>query len=211
VLKKKNFNTVKYLIVIILDCILSIFQIGKRKRIDMNKHNGMRPQDIVILLKMITLDDRKCSITEMSDCLKISPSEISKAMERNVIAGLVSSDKTRVNKLALRDFLIYGLKYVFPPQPGNSSRGIATAHSASPVNQKITENGENYVWKYYKGTRRGNSIVPLYDKIPKIVENQTELYEFLTVIDSLRIGKKREIQIAIKELDKKLNVDGEEY
>ena len=177
----------------------------------MNKHNGMRPQDIVILLKMITLGDRKYSIIEMSDCLNISPSEISKAMERNVIAGLVSSDKTRVNKLALRDFLIYGLKYVFPPQPGSTTRGIATAHSAPPIHQYITENGENFVWKYYKGTRRGNSIVPLYDKIPKIVENQHELYEFLTIIDCLRIGKKREIQIAIKELDKKLNIDDEEY
>jgi len=177
----------------------------------MNRHCGMRPQDIVILLKMITLGDKKCSIVEMSDLLNISRSEISKSMERNMIAGLVSSDKTRVNKLALRDFLIFGLKYVFPPQPGNSTRGVATAHSAPPVNQHITENGDNYVWKYYKGTKRGNSIVPLYDKIPKIVENQPDLYELLTIIDCLRIGKKREIQIAIQELDKKLNTYVSEY
>jgi len=172
---------------------------------DMNKHNGMRPQDIVILLKMISLGDKKCTLVEMADFLHISTSEISKAMERNLIAGLVSSDKARVNKLALRDFLIYGLKYVFPPQPGSSTRGIATAHSAFPVNQHIAENAENYVWKYYKGTKRGNSIVPLYDKIPKFIENQPELYEFLTIVDTLRIGKKREIEIAIQELDKKLD------
>jgi predicted transcriptional regulator len=171
----------------------------------MNKHNGMRPQDIVILLKLVTVDDKKWSMTEMSDCLKISIGEISKAMERNVVAGLVSSDKTRVNKLALRDFLIYGLKYVFPPQPGGYTKGIATAHSASPVNQYINENGENYVWKYYKGTKRGHSIVPLYDTIPGIVENQPELYEFLTIVDTIRIGKKREIEIAVEELNKRLN------
>ena len=93
-------------------------------------------------------------------------------MERNAVAGLVSADKKRVNYLALRDFLIYGLKYAFPPQPGCSTRGIATARSAHPVNQHIAESEENYVWKYYKDTKRGNSIVPLYDKIPKIVENQ---------------------------------------
>jgi hypothetical protein len=40
----------------------------------------------------------------MADSLNISMSEISKSMERNVVAGLVSADKTRVNKLALRDF-----------------------------------------------------------------------------------------------------------
>ena len=171
----------------------------------MNRHKGMRPQDIVILLKMVSLGEKKCSLVEMADFLYISTSEISKAMERNVVAGLVSSDKARVNKLALRDFLIYGLKYVFPPQPGSSTRGIATAHSARPVNQYISGNGENYVWKYYKGSKRGNSIVPLYDKIPKFIENQPELYEFLTIVDTLRIGKNREIEIAIQELDKKLD------
>jgi hypothetical protein len=176
----------------------------------MKAHNGMRPQDVVMLLKMISLGEKKCSLIEMADYLYISAGEVSKAMDRNVVAGLVSSDKTRVNKLALRDFLIYGLKYVFPPQLGSTTRGIATAHSASPVNKYITENGDNYVWKYYKGTKRGNSIVPLYDKITKFIEYQPELYEYLTIIDTLRIGKKREIDFAITELDKKLSIY-EEY
>ena len=174
----------------------------------MRKHKGMRPHDIVILLKMLTLSNKNLTFSEIAQALQISESEVSYAMERNAIAGLVSTDKKRVNKLALRDFLICGLKYVFPPQPGSSTRGIATAHSAPPVNRRIVEGGENYVWKYYKGTRRGNSIVPLYDKIPKIVENQPELYGLLTILDTLRIGKKREIEIAIEELDKLLNSYG---
>ena len=170
----------------------------------------MRPQDVVILLKMITLQDTEWTFSQIATCLQISESEVSYAMGRNKLAGLVSPDKTKVNKLALREFLIYGIKYVFPPQTGHSVRGIATAHSAMPVSQHIAEGVENFVWKYYKGTRRGSSIVPLYDKIPKIVENQPELYEFLTIVDTLRIGKKREIEIAIIELDKKLsNYDSE--
>jgi len=89
-------------------------------------------------------------------------------------------------------------------------RGIATAHSVPPVNQYIAEGVENYVWKYYKGTRRGNAIVPLYDNIPKIVEHQPELYEFLTIVDTLRIGRKREIDISINELDKRFEKYGNE-
>lgn len=171
----------------------------------MRKHNGMRPHDVIILLKMITLKERKWTFVEIASALQISKSEVSFAMERNAVAGLVNADKTRVNKLALRDFLIYGLKYVFPPQIGGSARGIATAYSAPPINQYITEGKEYFVWKYYKGTKRGNSIVPLYDKIPTIVENQPELYEFLTIVDTLRVGKAREMEIAVRELDKKLN------
>ena len=171
----------------------------------MRNSNGMRPHDIVILLKMLTLGKKRMSMFEMADCLQISQSEISKAVNRNVVAGLVSPNKTKVNKLALREFLIYGIKYVFPPQVGHSARGIATAHSAPPIKKHITVGGEHYVWAYYKGTKRGNTIVPLYPGIPKIVDEQPDLYELLTIVDTLRVGKRREVDIAIDELDKRLN------
>ena len=171
----------------------------------MKKHNGMRPQDVVILLKILTYGHCKWTFANLSLSLQISASEVSEAMERNRIAGLVNPAKNQVNKLALREFLIYGLKYCFPAQLGHSTRGIATAHSAPPVSNHIAEGRENYVWAYYKGTRTGNPIAPLYRKIPKFIENDKELYEFLAIIDSLRIGKNREIEFAIQELDKKLD------
>jgi hypothetical protein len=171
----------------------------------MRKHNGMRPQDIVVLLKQISFREKKWTFADIAQALQISETEVSFAMERNKLAGLVNPAKSKVNKLALREFLIYGIKYVFPPQVGHSARGIATAHSAPPVNGYIAEGNEFYVWAYYKGTKRGNTIVPLYDNIPKIIENQPELYELLAIIDTLRIGKKREVEIAINELDKRLN------
>jgi hypothetical protein len=157
----------------------------------------------------MTFRDKAWAFSEMADSLQLSEAEVSFAMERNKTAGLVNPAKKQVYKLALREFLIYGVKYVFPPQVGHPARGIATAHSAFPVNQHVADGDETYVWPYYKGTRKGNTIVPLYDKIPKIVENNPELYEYLVIIDSLRIGRRREIEFAIKELDKRLNEYGD--
>jgi hypothetical protein len=171
----------------------------------MKKHSGMRPHDIVILLKMITLGNKKWTMEEMGNYLGISSGEISKAMDRNAIARLVSSDKARVNTSALRDFLICGLRYVYPAQLGSSTRGIPTSHSAPPINQFIVQGNENYVWSYYKGSKRGSSIIPLYPKIPKIVEGQPDLYELLVIADTFRIGRAREKDIAKKELDKKID------
>lgn len=142
----------------------------------------------------------------MAESLMLSQSEVSNALERNKIAGLVDQSKRQVNKLALRDFLINGIKYVFPPQIGLGTRGIATAHSAAPINGHIVEGRENYVWAYYKGTRTGNSIVPLYENIPKFIQNDPPLYEYLVIVDTFRVGKQREIDIAIEELDKKLSL-----
>jgi hypothetical protein len=157
---------------------------------------------------MITVRDKKWTFEELSKALQISETEISFAMERNKLAELVNPSKSQVNKLALREFLIYGLKYVFPPQLGASTRGIPTAHSASPIAECIAKGNEHFVWKYYKGTKRGNSIMPLYDNIPKFIENDKALYELLVITDTLRIGKNREIEVAIGELDKRMNTYG---
>jgi hypothetical protein len=170
----------------------------------MRKHNGMRPQDMVILLKILTYGDRPWSFSEIALSLQISTAEITMAMERNRVAGLVNQMKNSVNKLALREFLIYGLKYVFPPQVGYSTRGIATAHSAPPVCDRIAKGNETYVWQYYKGTKRGSAIVPLYDKIPRFIEQEPALYEYLALVDVFRVGTGREVAIAVEELDKRL-------
>lgn len=170
----------------------------------MRKHNGMRPQDVVVLLKILTYRDKPWSFAEIALALQLSTAEVSMAMERNRMAGLVSQAKDNVNKLALREFLVYGLKYVFPPQVGYATRGVATAHSAPPVCSRIAEGNETYVWPYYKGTRRGSAIIPLYDKIPRFIEQDPALYEYLALVDVLRIGKKRELAIAGEELDKRM-------
>ena len=58
----------------------------------MRKHNGMRPQDIVILLKMTTLKSDDWTFVQIANWLQISESEVSYAMERNKLTGLVSPD-----------------------------------------------------------------------------------------------------------------------
>jgi hypothetical protein len=42
----------------------------------MKKHNGMRPQDIVVLLKIIAVKHDDWYYSDLAQSLKISPSEI---------------------------------------------------------------------------------------------------------------------------------------
>lgn len=175
----------------------------------MEKFNGLRPQDVLVLLKITTFLDDKWLLADIASSLAISLSETSNALERCRICGLIDQRKRTVNRLAMRDFLIYGLKYVYPAQVGGSSRGIPTANSAEPIRSRIVEGSENLVWPYYKGTRRGNAVTPLYPTVPKIVEHQPALYEWLVIVDTLRLGKAREKSIAVEELEKRLNVKGE--
>jgi len=170
----------------------------------MKKHNGMRPQDIVVLLKIIALKHDNWKNVDLAYALQISASEISEVLNRCRIAGLIDAKKRKVHLNAFSEFLVYGLKYVFPTEPGAMVRGIPTAHSASPVNEHISSGGDVYVWPYAKGNQRGQAIEPLYKTLPAIIQEDKLFYELLTIVDTIRVGRTREIEIAIRELEKRL-------
>lgn len=164
-------------------------------------HNGMRPQDVVILLKKVTLSGRGMTHAQIAKELRISASEVSEALERCRIARLVDNLKQYVNILALKEFLVHGLKYVFPVQPQAKVRGIATAISAPPMNQKILSDKDVYVWPDAKGNIRGEAITPLYRTVPEAVKIDPMLHSLLAIADIFRIGRTREVELAKVELD----------
>ncbi|MFS4492909.1 hypothetical protein [Maribacter sp. 2308TA10-17] len=165
----------------------------------MKKHSGMRPHDIVILLKIAAKGSEKWYMKDLSHELSISASEVSESINRSKFAGLIAPDKKHLMRLALCDFLEYGLRYVYPQQPGALVRGIPTAHSAPPLNTIIVSN-EHYVWPYAKGELRGQAIEPLYPTVIEAVRKDEKLHELLALVDGLRVGRAREKAIAIKEL-----------
>ena len=59
-----------------------------------------------------------------------------------------------------------------------------------------------YVWPDFMGESRGLSIEPLYPNQVKAIQEDELLYKLLAMIDVIRAGKVRELNIAIKELRK---------
>ncbi len=176
------------------------------KNTPMKKHKGMRPQDIVVLLKILSWPNDNWRLMDIAQAVKISQSEVSEALNRNAFAGLLDRSKRHINKKSFYEFLVSGLKYVFPVQPGQVVRGVKTAHSAPPVSKYMADSKDIYVWPSIYGNSRGQSIEPLYKTIPDAIQNDHNFYEYLALVDTLRVGKTREVNIAREELKKKLNV-----
>ena len=166
-------------------------------------NSSMRPHDVVILMKIILKGKQTWFIRNLAEELFISPSEISESLSRSVIAGLIDPSKKNVFSKSLVDFLIHGLKYVFPAIPGSYATGIATAHSA-PVMNQFTGSDEKYVWPDMEGPDRGIAIQPLYPGVTKAVKVDVDLYDILALCDVLRIGRVREIKAAEDMLNKVL-------
>lgn len=163
----------------------------------------MRPQDIVILLAIVTYGKKDWLIKDLANSLYISQSEVSESLNRSQVAGLIDYNKRRVNRHALYEFLEFGLPYVFPVQPGPVVSGMPTAHSHPILKDKIISE-QFYVWPEPAGSVRGFAIEPLFKKQVKAVKENNELYKLLAMVDVLRVGNRREIKFAKDILDKSI-------
>ena len=163
----------------------------------------MRPQDILILLKISALGDDDFYLKDLSQELGISPSEVTESVNRSVIAGLIAEDKKTLMRKALFEFLVHGLPYVFPQKPGAVVAGMPTAHSAPPLNKEF-KSDELYVWPDPKGEVRGQMIEPFHPGQINASKHNIELYELLALADAMRVGKAREKKLAEMELKKRL-------
>ncbi|HRJ29375.1 MAG TPA: hypothetical protein PLV21_00795 [Cyclobacteriaceae bacterium] len=164
---------------------------------------AMRPQDIVVLLKILLEEGKSWTQLSLARALFMSQSEISASLSRSHYARLLHDNGRKVVRQSFMDLLQYGVPFVFPQQPGNMVRGVPTAHSAAPL-KKLIESTEHYVWPYAKGTVRGHGIQPLFNTVMQAVELDAQLYELLALVDAVRVGKVREKNLALDMLRKRI-------
>ncbi len=161
----------------------------------------MRPQDVVVLIKIVLLKQTQWQYRDLASDLFLSVSEISESLSRSHIAGLVDQSKRLVFQQSFMEFLEHGFKYVFPQQPGTMVVGVPTAHSQAFFKQKFPAELE-YVWPYLDGKVRGLAVAPLYNGVPKAALKDEQLHKVLAAIDILRVGRTREKKIAVEVLRK---------
>jgi len=140
---------------------------------------------------------------DLSAELYIPISEVSDSLKRSDKAGLYNSAMRSVHRQSLLEFLQYGLRYVFPTGPEAMVTGIATAHS-HPFYSQYFKAEMQYAWPDEEGTIRGLAIEPLHPNVPKAVTKDALLYKLLASIDILRVGRARELKMAIDELKKEV-------
>ncbi|RFC55345.1 hypothetical protein DXU93_04105 [Brumimicrobium aurantiacum] len=169
------------------------------------QNQQLKPQDVLLLLKIVSNNTPSWNQKPMAESLGLSQSEVSEAVGRCKYAGLLAPNGKMVMRLSLLEFLQYGLRYVFPIKPGPVVRGVPTSHSAKPLSEEI-QSSEAYVWPYGKGTVRGQSILPLYPSVPEAALKDEKLYELLALVDALRVGRARERELAVSTLKKRLNL-----
>jgi hypothetical protein len=170
----------------------------------------LKPQDVVILLKLVAIDGEPWTYQRLAVELSISQSEAHAGMRRAVAARLMSDATTSAGRPvlpALAEFVVHGVRYAYPPERGALTAGMPTGYAAPPLNQVITQPDEPPpVWPYADGKVRGYSLAPLYPSVPAAAARDAALYELLALVDAIRDGRARERSLAAKEIEKRLAV-----
>jgi hypothetical protein len=167
----------------------------------------LKPQDLVVALKLFTLGREKLSYAALGKALHLSQFEAHAAVQRLIAAKLATSLEGRVRPVmsSLRNFILRGAPYAYPSVRGEVTVGVPTAHGITPLKDLVVGGSElPPVWPDPEGKVRGQSLLPLYPKAPRAALEDRRLYELLALFDALRIGQAREREMATKLIDERL-------
>lgn len=163
---------------------------------------ALRPVDIVVALRLALRPGEKYE--PLAETLGIGLSAAHRSVKRLEAAGLVLPHRRAASRRPLLDFIVHGVRYAFFPVRGPEGPGVPTGHSGPPLAEEVV--GERaLVWASARGTMRGDTLVPLYEAAPELVERAPELYEVLTLVDAIRAGQARERRIAAEILEHRLH------
>lgn len=171
----------------------------------------LKPQDILVLLKLVAIGDQPWSYNSLAVELGMSPSEVHAAIKRALQARLAVKigDRVEPQRRNLEEFLAHGLPYVFIPEPGALTRGMPTAHAAPPLLGEFVATDEPpLVWPDPEGNERGQALTPLYKSAPFAAKRDAKLYQLLAVVDAIRHGRARERKLGEKYLKEALAAHG---
>lgn len=164
-----------------------------------SKQIALKPQDLYVLLKLAARGAPPLTYASLGLELGMAASQVHASYSRALASRLLSKslDEIRLDRKALREFVLHGAKFAFPPSRGTATRGIPTSYAAPPLSEFITQPDElPPVWPYPEGSTKGIGLVPLHSTAPTAATRDQPFYELLTLFDALRSGAAREREMA---------------
>jgi hypothetical protein len=172
----------------------------------------LKPQDVLIACKLLSLGDARWTFSRLASSLSISVSESHEATERCKKAAVLATSKSRlfVVKRKFFELLTLAVPQIFYAVRGPIQMGTPTSVWAGPLASRFTSatwprgSGGDIplVWPHEGGTVRGESLLPIYPTVPKIVGSDLALYEMLALIDVIRTAEIPDRKLAATMLEK---------
>lgn len=164
----------------------------------------LKPLDLYVLVALLALPPTpEWTQASFAGHLGLPQPALTRSLQRLAEAGLWERTDRRVDVAGAEGLLVHAVRFLAPARLGQATRGLPTAHSAPPLGRLIA-GGTPLVWPDEEGGSMGTSLEPLHPSAPRAARANPRLYEFLAIVDALRVGRVRERTIAIAELHARL-------
>ena len=190
----------------------------------------LKPLDIVIALcigldELVAQSDRDgivytkpkiVTIRDYAEFCGVSVGAVAASQKRLKSFGLISlvpnfldSDSPevlRLNRLGLVEFLEYGIRYYSLVERNGFGLGTPTSWTCPFVKSEMLPPDIPLVWEDPQGEIKGEFISPIHPSVVNVSQKCPPLYRVFSTIDSIRLGKPRELIIARKLLRQYLGI-----
>jgi hypothetical protein len=168
----------------------------------------LKPQDLLVLLKVAAHPPQRWTYAALGKELAMSASETHASVKRAVAAGLAvtpSRGEWSPVRPNLLEFVLHGVRYIWPATAGPVKRGVPTAFGTEPLASQLSvAPGEAPVWAHPEGKVKGPTLSPLYRTAPQAALSDPALHRLLALVDALRTGRARERSLAARLIEDEL-------
>jgi hypothetical protein len=176
---------------------------------DMYDGRVLKGEDIILLLKLVSSPGRAWTVRDLELATTIPKSSVQRALERLSEAGLTGQDGRTARVTQTEEFLLHGVRYVFPARLQAITRGVPAAWGAAPLAAELADSGEaSPVWPHASGPARGPGLEPLHRTALNLRATDPKLAEALALVDGIRAGDARVRDVAGRLLSLQLHSGG---
>ena len=173
---------------------------------------NLKPQDLLVLLKVAANPPQHWTYAAQGDALAMSASETHASVKRAMASGLAvapARGEWSPVRPDLLELVLHVVRHVCPAMPGPVKRGVPTPIGVEPLARQLTvAPGDAPVWAHPSGNAKGPTLSPLYRTAPQAALNDPALHRLLGLLDALRTGRARERALAANLMEAKLTQRG---
>jgi hypothetical protein len=172
------------------------------------KQITLRPVDLVVAVKLATNRGREFVLSTLAEELGLAVSVVHGSIRRCELARLVSrsAGSIRAIRAAVKEFAVHGAKYAFPAAVGPLGRGTPTSVGGPSLAGHFDPSKLFApVWPDANGEAWGPTVIPLHSSVPAAARRDSAFYDFMTLLDAVRMGAARERELAIAAIEEQLS------
>ncbi len=168
----------------------------------------LKPQDNLIGLKYWSLHKAgdKYSVRKMAESIGVSSSEVSKGAKRLINSKLAVERRGAffIETAAFLEWLCHGIRFAYPQESIGYGRGMLTSWNCPLIESEMVPPDPAIVWPVPGGETDGVLIKPIHKSIPFAASRDERLYTAFSLLEAIRGGKPRELEIARRQLTRLL-------